>query len=77
MHVILLTQYKLHKDKKDTTFWNILQLQGANQCLKIIQNVAFEFFNFGIIHQFLFNKNLSVFPQAFQKLAKMGHFWHF
>ena len=31
------------------------------QCLKIIQNVAFEFLNFGIFHQFLsyFKTNLS------------------
>ena len=25
----------------------------GTQCLKIIQNVTFEFFNFGIFHQFL------------------------
>ena len=42
--------------------WNTVQIDhemnGAGQfsvphCLKITQNVAFEFFNFGIFHQFL------------------------
>ena len=53
------------------------------QCLKIIQNVAFEFFNFGISTNFWpIKTDLSgntVWPQAsgFQKLAKMDHFWHF
>ena len=28
---------------------------GIAQCLKITQNVSFEFFNFGIFHQFLSN----------------------
>ena len=49
-----------------------------SHCLKITQNVVFEFLNFGIFHQF----NLSgytVWPQAsgYQKLAKMDHFQHF
>ena len=56
-------------------------MQDFAHCLKITQNVAFEFFNFGIFHQFL-SYDLSgntVRPQAsgFQKLAKMEHFWHF
>ena len=33
-------------------FWPFILLQSA-QCLKITQNVAFVFFNFGIFHQFL------------------------
>ena len=31
-------------------FWYFMVL---GHCLKITQNVAFEFFNFGIFHQFL------------------------
>ena len=52
-------------------------------CLKITQNVAFEFFNYGIFHQFCPIKvNLSgntVWPQAtgFQNIAKIDHIWHF
>ena len=29
------------------------QVRNCTHCLKITQNVAFEFFNFGILHQFL------------------------
>ena len=46
-------------------------------CLKITQNVAFEFLNFCPIKTDLSGN--TVWPQTsvFQKLAKMDHFWHF
>ena len=63
---------------------NILPISSSSlQCLKITQNIAFEFSNFGIFHQFWpIRTGLSgntVWPQAsgFQKLAKLDHFWHF
>ena len=35
-------------------FWRLqILLSYSTHCLKITQNVAFEFFNFGIFHQFL------------------------
>ena len=50
------------------------------QCLKITQNVAFEFLNFGIFHQLnltclvtLFDRKLQVFKNS----PKMDYFWHF
>ena len=58
-------------------------LPHCAHCLKITQNVAFEFLDFGIFHQFWpFKTDLTgntVLPQAsgFQKLAKMDHFWYF
>ena len=57
---------------KKNHIWNLLE--SATQCLKITQNVAFEFFNFGI-----FLSGNTVWPKTsvFQKLAKMDHFWHF
>ena len=44
-------------------------------CLKITQNVAFEFFNYGIFHQFCPIKvNLS--GNTVSKTRQMAHFWH-
>ena len=44
-------------EHKYETFLGILQqcdyYEGHTQCLKIPQNVAFEFYNLGILHQFL------------------------
>ena len=39
---------------------SICEFSIKTQCLKIIQNVAFEFLNFGIFHQFLYYKKLPV-----------------
>ena len=62
---------------------NVLFLKIHLSTMKITQNVAFKFLNFGISTNFCpFKTDLSgntVWPQAsgFQKLAKMHHFWHF
>ena len=50
-------------------------ISSVSHCLKITQNVAFEFLNFGIKSDLSGN---TVWPQAsdFQKLAKMYHFVH-
>ena len=57
---------------------------GFATSLRITQNVAFEFFNFGIFHQFFVQLKLTCLVtlfdrklQVFKKLAKMDHFWHF
>ena len=54
------------------------------QCLKITQNVAFEFFlrvafftNFCPIKTDLSGNTVRPQASSFQKLAKMDHFWHF
>ena len=51
------------------------------QCLKIIQNVAFEFFELWHFPSIFVLLKLTclVTPQTsdFQKLAKMDHFWVF
>ena len=36
-----------------STFLNLTYFDTLSHCLKITLNVAFEFFNFGIFHQFL------------------------
>ena len=50
-------------------------------CLKITQNVAFEFWHFPSIFVLLkLNCLVTLFDrklQILQKLAKMNHFWHF
>ena len=59
--------------------WNCLLIQVTfSQCLKITQNVAFEFFNFPRINFCPIQRDLSgntVWPPAtgFQKLVKMDH----
>ena len=40
--------------------WNWNMMMTRTHCLKITQNVAFEFLNFGIFHHFLSCKNWSV-----------------
>ena len=64
-------KHKCHVQKMLT------HLTTTAHCLKITQNVAFEFLNFGIFHQFLSGN--TVWPQVsgFQNLAQMDHFWHF
>ena len=37
-----------------------LKVHTNTQCLKITQNVAFEFFNFGIFNELLSTQNVNV-----------------
>ena len=49
-HFIKMLEYFIHwklKGKPKSVFW-------SSHCLKMAQNVSFEFFHFGIFHQFLF-----------------------
>ena len=41
----------------DTNVVKVSSQEPSLHCLKITQNVAFEFLNFGIFHQFLTNYN--------------------
>ena len=54
-----------------------------SHCLKITQNVAFEFLHFGIFHQFFLNSNIGTLipPKSFENYSKcriwIFEFWHF
>ena len=69
-------------EKKKSQFSRFCPLWPAH-CLKITQNVAFEFLILAFSTNFcLIKTDLSgntVWPQAsgLQKLVKMDHFWHF
>ena len=70
-------------------FWMEISVPQLNRkipltlhCLKIIQNVAFEFINLGLFRLVLLQLTglVTLFDrklQVFKKLAKMDHFWHF
>ena len=53
------------------------------QCLKITQNVPFEFLNFGIFHHFCPTLKVTILVTLFDrkfyasKFAKIDHFWQF
>ena len=55
----------------------------SSQCLKITQNVAFEFSILAFSPKFcpieidLSDNTVSMQASRFQKLAKIDHFWHF
>ena len=80
----IMYQYHTRRKIRESS---IFFIRSKSHCLKITQNVAFEFFNFGIFHQFFCpikidlsaNTVWPVWPQdsGFKKLAKMDHFWHF
>ena len=78
-----LTLVPILKSKLKSSIFRWIDFEFSH-CLKITQNVAFEFLTFWHFPPIfvLFKTELSgnsVWPQAlgFQKLAKMDHFWHF
>ena len=58
-------------------------VKSQSRCLKITENVSFEFCNFGIFNQFLSCQNWPVWQHCltlsfrFSKTRQIGHFWHF
>ena len=83
-------QKKIYVPQIDATFLkkpfskSNKQYTTYSHCLKITQNVAIEFLNFGIfppkicpIKTDLSGNTVWLQASGFQKLSKMDHFWHF
>ena len=49
-----------------------MAFEAISQCLKITQNVAFEFFNFGIFHQFSSYKKLTCLVTMFDRKLQVS-----
>ena len=77
----LILPWELKRHEKTNTRFDIIFC--SKQCLKIAQNVSFEFFiltfstNFCLIKSCLSGNTVWTQALGFSKTRQIGHFWHF